>query len=105
VQDSTPTAVGAIRQIAARMHEIDCNTAALAAAVEQQNVATGEISHNMAGAARGTAHVLGVLDDVSNATSETRASAETVRNAWQSVESAVANLRVEVENFLQKVAV
>jgi methyl-accepting chemotaxis protein len=87
------------------MHEIDCNTAALAAAVEQQNVATGEISHNMAGAARGTAHVLGVPDDVSNAASETRASAETVRNASQSVESAVANLRASRSRISCKVGV
>jgi methyl-accepting chemotaxis protein len=105
VQDSTETAVDAIRHIAGRMHEIDRNTAALAAAVEEQNVATGEISHNVAGAAQGTAHVLGVLDEVSNAASSTRASAETVRNASQSVESAVANLRVEVEDFLRKVVV
>ena len=49
--------------------------------------------------------MLRVLDEVSNAASETRASAETVRNASQSVESAVANLRVEVEDFLQNVAV
>ena len=104
VQDSTATAVVAIRHIAARMHEIDNNTATLAATVEEQNVATSEISHNVAGAARGTAHVLGVLDAVSNAASETRASAETVRNASQSVDSAVANLRVEVEDFLQNVA-
>jgi methyl-accepting chemotaxis protein len=105
VQDSTTMAVSAIRHIATRMHEIDRNSAALAAAVEQQNVATSEISHNVAGAAQGTAHVLGVLDEVSHAASETRASAETVRNASQSVESAVAKLRVEVEDFLQKVAV
>ena len=90
MQDSTATAVAAIRHIAARMHEIDNNMATLAAAVEEQNVATSEISHNVAGAARGTAHVLGVLDEVSNA-----ASVETVRNASQSVESAIANLRVE----------
>jgi methyl-accepting chemotaxis protein len=105
VQDSTATAVAAIQHIAARMHEIDGNTAALAAAVEEQIVATGEISHNVAGAAQGTAHVLGVLDQVSHAASDTRASAETVRNASQSVESAVATLRVEIEHFLQKVAV
>jgi len=66
---------------------------------------TSKISPNVADPARGTAQVLGVLDEVSNAASETRASAETVRNASQSVESAVANLRVEVEDFLQNVAV
>jgi len=56
VQDSTATAVAAIRHIAARMHEIDDNTATLAAAVEEQNIAKSEISHDVAGAAGGTAH-------------------------------------------------
>jgi methyl-accepting chemotaxis protein len=105
VQESTDAAVGAIRHIAARMHEIDRNTAALAAAVEEQNVATSEISHNVAGAAQGTAHVLGVLGEVTHAASDTRASADTVRDASQTVESAVTNLRSEIEGFLQKVAV
>jgi methyl-accepting chemotaxis protein len=105
VQESTDAAVAAIRHIAARMHEIDRNTTALAAAVEEQNVATSEISHNVAGAAQGTAHVLGVLGEVTHAASDTRASAETVRNASQTVESAVVNLHREIDDFLQKVAV
>jgi methyl-accepting chemotaxis protein len=105
VQDSTASAVAAIRHIAARMHEIDGNTAALAAAVEEQNAATSQISHNVAGAAQGTAHVLTVLGEVTHAASDTRSSAETVRDASQTVESAVANLRQEVEDFLHKVAV
>jgi len=105
VQDSTASAVAAIRHIAARMHEIDGNTAALAAAVEEQNAATSQISQNVAGAAQGTAHVLTVLGEVTHAASDTRSSAETVRDASQTVESAVANLRQEVEDFLHKVAV
>jgi methyl-accepting chemotaxis protein len=105
VQDSTATAVAAIRHITARMHEIDCHTASLATSVEQQSVATGEISQSVAGAAQGTSHVLTVLDEVTHAASDTRSSAETVRNASQTVESAVVNLRQEVEDFLQKVAV
>jgi methyl-accepting chemotaxis protein len=105
VQDSTATAVAAIRHIASRMGEIDGNTAALAAAVEEQNVATGEISHNVAGAAQGTAHVLSVLGEVTNAASDTRSSAHAVRDASQTVDNAVTNLRQEVEDFLRKVAV
>jgi methyl-accepting chemotaxis protein len=105
VQESTDAAVAAIRHIAQRMHEIDRNTTALASAVEEQNVATSEISHNVAGAAQGTAHVLGVLGEVTRAASDTRASAETVRNASQTVESAVVNLHREIDDFLQKVAV
>ena len=38
----------------ARMQEINQYTSAVAAAVEQQNAATGEISHNVASAAEGT---------------------------------------------------
>jgi methyl-accepting chemotaxis protein len=39
------------------------------------------------------------------AATETRVSAEVVRDASQTVETAVANLRLEVEDFLAKVAV
>jgi len=50
--------VAAIRHITARMHEIDCHTASLATSVEQQSVATGEISQSVGGAAQGTWHVV-----------------------------------------------
>ncbi len=105
VQDSTTGAVEAIRQIAARMQEINQHTSEVAAAVEQQNAATGEISHNVASAAQGTSHVVEVLGEVSGAATETRASAEVVRDASETVETAVAKLRLEVEEFLTKVAV
>jgi methyl-accepting chemotaxis protein len=104
VQGSTTGAVDAIRQIAARMQEINHYTAAVAAAVVEQNAATGEISHNVASAAQGTGHVVAVLGEVKNAATETRNSAEVVRDASQTVETAVAGLRLEVEDFLAKVA-
>jgi hypothetical protein len=105
VQSSTAGAVDAIRQIVARMTEINQFTAAVAAAIEQQNAATGEISHNVASAAQGTGNVVPVLGDVSNAATETRGSAGVVRDASETVEAAVSNLRHEVEDFLIKVAV
>ena len=105
VQNSTSGAVDAIRQIAARMQEINQYTSAVAASVEQQNSATGEISHNVAGAAQGTGHVVAVLGEVAGAATETRASAQVVRDASETVEQAVGDLRVEVEDFLAKVAV
>ncbi|MEP7031001.1 MAG: PAS-domain containing protein [Pseudolabrys sp.] len=105
VQESTSGAVEAIRQITARMREINEYTSAVAAAVEQQNSATGEISHNVASAAKGTGHVVSVLGEVAGAATETRTSAETVRDASATVETAVGNLRIEVEDFLAKVAV
>jgi methyl-accepting chemotaxis protein len=105
VQNSTAGAVDAIRQIVARMNEINQFTGAVAAAVEQQNAATGEISHNVASAAKGTGSVVAVLGEVSGAATETRASASVVRDASETVEAAVSNLRLEVEDFLTKVAV
>ena len=99
VQNSTGGAVDAIRQIAARMQEINQYTAAVASSVEEQNAATSEISHNVASAADGTSHVVSVLGEVSGAATETRASAEIVLSASQTVESAVSNLRGEVEDF------
>jgi len=105
VQNSTSSAVDAIRQIASRMQEINQYTTAVAASVEQQNSATGEISHNVASAAQGTGQVVAVLGEVAGAATETRSSARVVRDASQTVESAVSNLRSEVEDFLAKVAV
>jgi len=105
VQTSTTGAVDAIRQIAARMQEINHTTTTVAAAVEEQNAATGEISHNVASAAQGTGHVVEVLGEVAVAATQTRASAEVVRDASQTVAAAVGDLRREVEDFLTKVAV
>jgi methyl-accepting chemotaxis protein len=105
VQDSTSGAVEAIRQITARMQEINAATAAVTASVMQQNSATEEISHNVASAALGTGHVVAVLGQVAGAATRTSASAEGVRDASQAAERAVADLRIEVEDFLTKVAV
>ena len=105
VQNSTSGAVDAIRQIAERMQEINEYTSAVAASVEQQNAATGDISHNVNSAATSTGQVVAVLGEVAGAATETRGSAEVVRDASASVEQAVVNLRLEVEDFLAKVAV
>jgi methyl-accepting chemotaxis protein len=87
------------------MQEINQYMSAVAAAVEEQSAATGEISHNVASAAQGSSQVVTVLGEVAGAATETRSSAQVVRDASQTVESAVANLRAEVEDFLAKVAV
>jgi methyl-accepting chemotaxis protein len=46
-----------------------------------------------------------VLGEVTGAASETRSSAEVVLGASETVETAVSNLRTEVEEFLVRVAV
>lgn len=105
VQASTGNAVEAIARIAHRMQEIERYTSAVAAAVEEQNAVTGEISHNVSSAAHGTNDFVAVLDQVARAATHTRSGAETVLGASDAVEKAVANMRDEVESFLKKVAV
>ncbi len=105
VQASTDGAVEAIARITGRMQEIEQFSSAVAAAVEQQNAVTGEISHNVSSAASGTNDIVAVLDQVARAATDTRSTAETVLSSSESVEQAVTNMRTEVESFLKKVAV
>ena len=105
VQNSISSAMAAIRQIAARILEVNQHSGAVASSVEQQSAATNEISDNVAGAARNTSEVVTMLSEVSGAATETRKSAEVVLGAADSVSTAVSNLRAQVNDFLQRVAV
>jgi methyl-accepting chemotaxis protein len=105
VQELTGGAVEAVQGIEQGMHEINTRAASAAASILQQNAATSEISRNAANAARGTSMVVSVLGKVSDAAAGTRAAAETVLNASNSVDTSVGELRAEIEGFLDKVAV
>jgi NO-binding membrane sensor protein with MHYT domain/methyl-accepting chemotaxis protein len=105
MQSSTKASVEAIGRIAERMQAINQFTSAAAASVQQQNAATGEISQNVTGAARGTKQIVSVLSDVAGAANETRGAAESVLAASKAVEAAADDVRDEVAAFLQKVAV
>jgi methyl-accepting chemotaxis protein len=104
VQSSTSGAVEAIRRIADRMREINGYTSAVAASVEQQSAATGQISCNVTSAAHGTTVVASALGKVADAATQTRSSASIMLEASQAVDHAVSNLRSEIESFLGKVA-
>ncbi len=105
MQKSTDVAVGAIFRITTRMQDIERSATAVAAALEEQNAATGEISHNVNGVAASANEIVTVLDQVASAATETRKSAETVLGSSKTVDDAVSNLRRELDGFLQKVAV
>jgi methyl-accepting chemotaxis protein/PAS domain-containing protein len=105
VQNSTGKAVEAIGRIAHRMDEINNYTSAVAGSIQEQAVATGQISQSVASAADGARMIVSVLSEVTDATVETQQSAQTVLTASESVEQMAANLRSEVEGFLTKVAV
>jgi NO-binding membrane sensor protein with MHYT domain/methyl-accepting chemotaxis protein len=105
VQSLTAQAVDAIHRMADRMQEINVYTSAVAASMEEQNAATSEISQNVTAAADGTKAMVSLLADVAGAATQTRGSAETVLTASRTVEAVSANLRAEIEKFLEKVAV
>jgi len=104
VQNSTAVAVDAIQRMTARMQEIEQYASAVTGAVDQQNEATREISQNVASAAQGTNEAVTVLDQVASAAGETRTSVDAVLGVSSAVESALNELRGEVESFLAKVA-
>ena len=83
---------------AARAGEAGRGFAVVAAEVKSLAVQTAK-------AARGTSAVVSVLGEVSDAAIGTRAAAETVLTASNSVDASIGNLRVEIESFLRKVAV
>lgn len=105
VQQSVRTAVSSVRDIEQSMAEVSANTATAAASVVQQNSATSEISLNAVGAAQGTTTVVSLLSQVNEAAVGTTAAAETLLTALNSVDTSVGHLRVEIDQFLQKVAV
>lgn len=105
VQTSTGIAVEAIRRNADRMHEIDRFTSTVAASLQEQSAATGEISRNVASAAKGTKEVVSVLDQVAGAVSQTRDYAATVLKRSETVATAAAKLQENVGNFLHRVAI
>lgn len=105
VQDSTARAVAAIQRNTQRMKEINRHTSAIAASVQQQSAATGEITQNVASAAAGTKVVVSVLEKVNGAVTKTGSSAITMLTASQAVEAAAADMREKVDGFLHKVAV
>jgi len=105
VQSSTRVAVDAIRRNTERMKEIDGYTSAVALSLQQQDSATDEISHNVASAAQGAKGMVTLLDEVTQAVSDTRSAAGRVLEASETVEAAATSLQRGIEGFLSRVAV
>ena len=102
VQAATATSVYAIAHNLKRMREISGYTEAISASLEEQNTATNEITGNVKNASQETTKVVGVLTEVDGAATDTRASAELVLAASQSVQTAASGLRDKVRHFLDE---
>lgn len=103
-QASTEHATDAIGLIEQYIGEISGGTSAVEGSIRQQTTATSTVSSNIATAAQETTKIFAVVDDVAEAATMTRASAEAVLATAASVEDAVRGLQREVEDFLKSVA-
>ena len=100
VQTETAGAVGTIHQIAEIMKEIDQLTAMIAAAVQEQEAATGEISSQVQIAADGTGRLVANVAEVEQAIHGTRTAAGTVGDASRALSEQSVRLSREITEFL-----
>ena len=103
IQSMTGTAVTAIHGIGETVGHMNEIATTIASAVEQQGAATREISGNVHQAAEGTRQVSGNVAAAQRATTETGSAAGTVLTAAGSLSRDAAELRTEVERFLEGV--
>jgi methyl-accepting chemotaxis protein len=104
VQNSSEEAVASIEQIARIMAEVHSFTTSIAASVEEQQVATAEISRNVHQAATATKSVAETVRGVTSAASETLQSADTVLNSSRAMQTKTARFREKIEGFLRAAA-
>ena len=103
MQSATRDAVAAIAEITGTINKISEIAGTIAAAVEEQDTTTKEISRNVLEAAKGTSEVASSITDVSRGASETGSASSQVLSSAKSLASESGNLKQEVERFLATV--
>ncbi len=99
IQAATKESVSSIQEIGATIASVNEIATAIAAAVEQQGMATAEIARNVQQAARGTHEVSGNIAGVSQAASETDQTATRMLSAANEISQQSDTLRTSVEGF------
>lgn len=103
IQSSTDGSVTAMSSISKVIQVLSDRSAAIAEAVEQQNLATAEIARNVSEAASGTEQVTVNITDVTKAAGETGATASQVLNAARELAEQSEILRKDVNSFLSDI--
>jgi methyl-accepting chemotaxis protein len=103
IQSETRATVASIEGMGGTITNINQIASAIAAAVEEQNAATQEISRNVQLAAEGTNSVSRNIGTVREAAGETAQAAEGLLSAAELLGSQSEKLRSEVQNFLHSV--
>ncbi|KAF0222620.1 MAG: Methyl-accepting chemotaxis [Rhodospirillaceae bacterium] len=103
IQAETRATVASIEGMGGTITNINQIASAIAAAVEEQNAATQEISRNVQLASEGTNSVSRNIGTVREAAGETAQAAEGLLSAAELLGSQSEKLRSEVQNFLHSV--
>ena len=99
IQTDTKAAVDAIASISGVIHQINEISGTIAAAMEEQNATTNEMSRNVSEAAQGSGEITSNMTGMTEAAQgTTRGATDTQRASQQLVETA-AELRRLVEQF------
>jgi methyl-accepting chemotaxis protein len=104
IQGSTSKAVDAIRAIRARISEVNGLSASVAAALEEQQSVTQEITRSIGLAAQGSQEVARNVDGVSSAIDETSCEAGRAQTVSGRLAEAARSLSGAVDGFLRGVA-
>lgn len=103
IQNATNDTVGVIGEITTKIDEISRISASIAAAVEQQGMATQEIARNVNQAAEITQVISGSADDVKGTSLLTGSAVDQMIAAVSELSQQSETLRVKVSVFLQNV--
>ncbi|MDR3515301.1 MAG: methyl-accepting chemotaxis protein [Azospirillaceae bacterium] len=103
VQTATANSVHAVANIGNIIAQIEAISSSIAAAIEQQGVATQEIARNVQQAAVGTRNVTGHIGGVSDAAGRTGHAAEDMLRATSDLAGQCVILRTSVQSFLEDV--
>ncbi|MFK4661274.1 methyl-accepting chemotaxis protein [Bradyrhizobium ottawaense] len=100
IQAATQDSVVAIKEISGTIRRISEISSAIAAAVEEQGMATQEIARNVQQAAQGTHEVASNITEVQQGATETGSASSQVLASAQMLSNDSARLKTEVEKFL-----
>jgi methyl-accepting chemotaxis protein len=103
IQEATGLAVGAIEGASHKIEQMSEIATTIAAAVEEQNVATQEIARNVQQAATGTSDVSSNIGRVKEAAGETSRATTRVLDAAGSLSAQADELNSEVAAFFRRV--
>ncbi|MFL9828182.1 methyl-accepting chemotaxis protein [Rhodoplanes sp. SY1] len=103
MQAATHDSVVAIKEIGGTIGRISEIASAIAAAVEEQGAATGEVARNIQQASAGTSEVARTIAEVSRGAGATEAASEQVRSSAGMLAAEGSKLKDEVRSFLMNV--